>query len=211
MFMVTNPVTVVRSSGTIVSTAVSLGYDVPRQNIEALLLDAARSVDLKEPFVHIEDLGDFSVLFRVHGLLTEVKRLLSVRSQLRAAVLDHLHKGGIEIVSPNFMNQRVIPPGQTFIPRPTNLKVDSSQTSIAEEVIFDKADEAESLQELLTTRDKIKKELVILKEKIKEAATKEDGALEKKRLESESAILTLRMERFDKIIANQENRASEED
>jgi small-conductance mechanosensitive channel len=42
LYLVTNPVTTLRSSGTVVSATVSLGYDVPRGRIEELLLEAAR-------------------------------------------------------------------------------------------------------------------------------------------------------------------------
>ena len=48
--------------------------------------------------------------------MTEVKQLLSKRSQLREGILDELHGAGIEIVSPNFMNTRQIPEGKVFIP-----------------------------------------------------------------------------------------------
>ncbi len=51
LYLVTTPVTVVRSSGTIVSATVSLGYDVPRSRIEALLKQAAERAELVEPFV----------------------------------------------------------------------------------------------------------------------------------------------------------------
>ncbi|MDH3627237.1 MAG: mechanosensitive ion channel family protein [Acidobacteriota bacterium] len=206
MFLVTHPVTTVRASGTIVSTTVSLGYDVSRVHVEKLLLEAARSVDLQEPFVHIKELGDFSVVYRIHGLLTEVKRVLSVRSQLRCAVLDHLHEGGVEIVSPNFMNQRVLADQAVFIPRPTRASADETQAVIAETVVFDKADEAESIEELRNARTGIKKELAKLNESMKES-----DADEKKRLEGEISILKLRMERFDKMIANRETRADDGD
>jgi small-conductance mechanosensitive channel len=43
LYRVTHPVTTIRTSGTIVSTLVSLGYDVPRTRIEDLLLVAARN------------------------------------------------------------------------------------------------------------------------------------------------------------------------
>jgi len=41
LYLVRNPVTTVRNSGTIVSATVSLGYDVPRARIAELLLEAA--------------------------------------------------------------------------------------------------------------------------------------------------------------------------
>ena len=48
LFLVTNPVTTLRSSGTIVSTTISLGYDVPRKKVSELLLEAATQAELEE-------------------------------------------------------------------------------------------------------------------------------------------------------------------
>ena len=41
LYLVTNPVRVMRSSGTVISVEVSLGYDVSRHLVEKLLLEAA--------------------------------------------------------------------------------------------------------------------------------------------------------------------------
>ena len=51
-YLVTNPVKVVRNSGTIISAEVSLGYDVPRDQIETLLLAAAGKAGLEEEIEH---------------------------------------------------------------------------------------------------------------------------------------------------------------
>ena len=72
----------------------------------SLLHEAARNADLQDPFVEIVDLGDFAITYRAAGVLTQVKQLLTARSNLRAMVLETLHGAGIEIVSPHFMNQR---------------------------------------------------------------------------------------------------------
>jgi hypothetical protein len=70
-----------------------------------------------------------------------VKSLLSARSRLHKAVLDALHNADIEIVSPSFMNQRPQPDGLKMIaksPGPTK-----QEEASPEDVIFDKAEEAE--------------------------------------------------------------------
>ena len=95
LFLVTNPVKVVRESGTIISAEISLGYDVPRAQVEELLLAAANAAKLTDPFVHIVELGDCSVVYRVSGLLSEVKELIRARSRLREEMLDNLHTGGV--------------------------------------------------------------------------------------------------------------------
>ncbi len=147
LYLVTSAVTVVRSSGTIISATVSLGYDISRTKVETLLLEAGERAGLKEPFVQVLELGDFSVNYRIAGFLEEVKYLISFRSKLRGHMLDVLHENQVEIVSPNFMNQRVYPVDKSFIPRPSKSKVEV-ETKAPEDLIFDKADEAQSVDKI---------------------------------------------------------------
>jgi small-conductance mechanosensitive channel len=151
LYLVTHPVTTTRTSGTVVSATVSLGYDVDRVRIETALLAAAGDAGLREPFVHVLDLGDHSVTYKVAGLLDEVKQLLSARSRLRCAAVDRLHGAGIEIVSPSFMNQRPLDPSRPVVPPPRDAVPPASEEgpgSGVESIVFDKADEAESIEQL---------------------------------------------------------------
>ena len=146
--LVSNPLKTIRTSGTIISTCVSLGYDVPRRKIEKSLLLAAEKIGLENPFVHVLELGDFSVTYKVGGLLKNIESLITTRSDFKKAVLDSLHEAGVEIVSPNFMNQRILKEGTVFIPPKEPLKVEVPQKppeKKPEEIIFDKAIEAEIL------------------------------------------------------------------
>lgn len=118
LFLASNPVTVVRSSGTIISCDLSLGYDVAHYEVEPLLKEAALAAGLQDPFMQIRALGDFSVSYRISGYYPEVKQLLTVRSRLRKEVLNKLHGADIEIVSPAFMNQRQFQNGEKFIAPP---------------------------------------------------------------------------------------------
>ncbi|HSN56415.1 MAG TPA: mechanosensitive ion channel domain-containing protein [Candidatus Sulfomarinibacteraceae bacterium] len=45
LFLISNPMTTVRSSGTIVSATVSLGYDIPRKRIETLKAERKSASD----------------------------------------------------------------------------------------------------------------------------------------------------------------------
>lgn len=149
LYVVTNPVVVIRSSGTIIAATVSLGYDVPHCDVEKSLVEAAQAAELSEPFVHIRELADHAVTYRVAGLLTEVKQLISARSRLHTAVLDCLHHHGIEIVSPSFMNTRAVQPDKLFIPTspaPSESCQQAASSLTPEEIAFDKADQAESLE-----------------------------------------------------------------
>ena len=61
LHLVTNPVSVVHSTGTIISATLSLGYDIAHAELEPLMKRAAEQAGLQEPFVLINELGDFSV------------------------------------------------------------------------------------------------------------------------------------------------------
>ena len=147
LFLISNPVTVVRSSGTLVSISLSLGYDVHHARIEPLLLEAATSAELQEPFVRVLELGDHAVTYRVSGFLEEIKNLLTARSNLCKAVLSTLHAQGIEIVSPSLMFQRPLPPDARVIPAPIENTTRTEDRTAAEDLMFDKAEQAEQVEE----------------------------------------------------------------
>lgn len=157
LYLATNPVKVSQASGTIISAEVSLGYDIDHQLVEALLLSAAEQANLEEPFVHVLALGDFSVNYRVAGVLKQVKQLLSTRSLLRKKMMDQLHSQGIEIVSPSFMNQRQI--RQDIIPQASFVATNSGEQTEPEDTIFDKAEHAQQLNELKESYKELHQEL----------------------------------------------------
>ncbi|WP_331774552.1 mechanosensitive ion channel domain-containing protein [Sulfurospirillum sp. 1612] len=142
-YLIKNPISATPSTGAIVSASLSLGYDVPHSKIETLLIQAAEKSGLEHAFVHILELGNFSVTYRISGLLNEVKGLITARSNLFRSVLEVLHEEGIEIVSPTFMNQRKIGDNEKIIPTftaPTSPKTEGVE---AEKIVFDKAEQSE--------------------------------------------------------------------
>lgn len=173
MYLAGTPVTVARSSGTVISATVSLGYDVPQSKVRKLLQDAASSIGLEEPFVQVLELGDFSIVYRAAGLLTETKKLLTYRSRLRGAILDTLHEGGVEIVSPHFRNLRTFDPDKTFIPVKPRKKEPEAEDAAPVEVIFDKAEVAESLSSLKQQRSDLAEKMKDLEQKAKDADSDE--------------------------------------
>lgn len=193
LYVVTNPVKVVRSSGTVVSVSLSLGYDVPRKRIEEQLIRAAEAAGLADAFVHIKELGDFSVTYMVAGFLAETERLLTTRSQLRAQALDALHGAGIEIVSPAFMNQRQLDPLAKVIPArdlPASGDEAGEAEPTAEKVVFDKAVQASDLEAL---RD----ELADIDKRLAERPS----AAEKGQLEADRESLEARISRATEDLA----------
>lgn len=155
-YLITNPLRVVRTSGTIVWCDLSLGYDVAHAKVEPLLVEAAEKTGLRDPFVQVRNLGDFSVTYRAAGLLEDTKKLISTRSDLREHILDTLHGAGIEIVSPTFMNQRRVE--EAVIPELVQPRPDTEQTNI-EDVAFDKAEDAERIERVRETLQAAKEKL----------------------------------------------------
>jgi len=161
LYLVTNPIEVVPSSRTIVGVSVSLGYDISRTRIDIALTAAAAKVGLKDSFVQIKELGDYSVTYRVAGVLEDVRSLISSHSALRGAILDALHSANIEIVSPAFENQRSVPTDATFMPDPSDLQQLPERLTL-EEIVFDKADLAVTIERLARKLETLEGELETL-------------------------------------------------
>jgi len=147
MYCIRNPLAATLSTGTIISATLSLGYDIDHKRIGQLLTEAAQTCGLQEPFVHILELGNFAVTYRVSGFLEESKRLISVRSGLYACVLDTLHSHGIEIMSPAYMNQRRLQEDTSVIPQATVVAAPESDDAAAEALAFDKAEKAAKIED----------------------------------------------------------------
>ena len=164
LFLITHPIRVVRGSGTLISCDVSLGYDVHRRQVTDLLRAAATKAELEEPFVQISALGDFAVCYRVSGFLEDVRSLVSKRTDLHAKVLDTLHEAGVEIVSPNFMNQRPVSPDHPIMPKRYYGSAAEDNMDAAEELMFDKAEIAARMAKLRDQREQLAVELAELKD-----------------------------------------------
>ncbi|MEM6819912.1 MAG: mechanosensitive ion channel domain-containing protein [Pseudomonadota bacterium] len=156
-YVAANPVRVMRTSGSILSVELSLGYDVSRHEIEKLLLEAASRCELESPFVQIRALGDFSITYAIAGLLTDVKSLLSKRRALRAATIDVLHEAGVEIASPVLVSTREFSSKTTFVPPTVEPVADNDVNS--DELVFDKALKAEDLDKLRARREELSAQL----------------------------------------------------
>lgn len=178
LFLSNNPVKVTRSSGTFIASECSLGYDVSRVKIEECLLEAATRAGLTDPFVHITALGDFSVVYKIHGMLQDVKTVLSARSRLHSHMLDTLHEADIEIMSPNFVNQRQIkgdPPAIPAKPRRHEIEKAKELDNVnAESMIFDKAEEAESIEQKKQRMEDLESKLRDIDAEIKEVASADE-------------------------------------
>lgn len=201
MYIATNPLMIVRDSGTIISITVSLGYDVSRVKIEEALKEAALACGLTDPFVYITNLGDFSVTYKINGMLNDINKYFTTLSLLNAKVMDHLHKEEIEIVSPTFMNQRQVNETE-FIPPVIREAQKSEESKLPEELIFDKAIEADKIEDKIESLERIEKQIKELEVESKETGNKESINKRIKHLKEVK-------ERLNKHIVEQKNKLNE--
>ena len=141
-WIIERPATLIRPSGTIVSTQVSLSYSQDRSRVESLMVTAAKRAGLEEAYAYVQELGNHSVTYTVRGLLTDTTKLLQSRAQLRAAVLDTLHEASVEIVSPVFEVSRRLADDAVIMPRRGAESEGAAVHLPPEHVMFDQAQAA---------------------------------------------------------------------
>ncbi len=163
LYLITNPVKVVDQTGTLVSAELALGYEVNRHTVTPLLIEAATKAELTDPFVHVMEIGDHALTYRVTGFLEDVGKIVSKRSELRGHVLDTLHDHAIEVMTPSIMNQRPLHPESTVIPEPTHV-FNHEPSGDAEKIMFDKAELAARIERFRQQCEKLEAEIDSLRE-----------------------------------------------
>jgi small-conductance mechanosensitive channel len=93
------------AEGLIVHTTITIGYDVPYQQVEQLLLEAARATaDVQEdpePFVLQTALDDFYVAYQINVYTLESQQMPRILSDLHRNIQEKFHGAGVEIASPH--------------------------------------------------------------------------------------------------------------
>jgi small-conductance mechanosensitive channel len=105
-------------TGAIVGTSVTIGYDVPWRQVQALLLLAAERTEgvRKEPrpVVLQRALADFFVEYQLLVSVDRPERRYGVLSDLHANIQDAFNEFGVQILSPHFVSQ---PDNRVYVPR----------------------------------------------------------------------------------------------
>ena len=116
---VTNYSRLARESGLVLYTTVTIGYDVPWQQVHELLIDAALDTPdiLKEPapFVLQKALNDYNVSYELNALTRKPELLAALYSALHRHIQDRFAAAGVEIMSPAYTalrdgNNPALPP-----------------------------------------------------------------------------------------------------
>ncbi|MFK5878732.1 MAG: mechanosensitive ion channel family protein [Flavobacteriaceae bacterium] len=94
----------------ILHTTVTLGYDLPWQTANELLIKAASlTMHIKktpEPFVLQTSLDDYYVSYQINAHTKEAKKMPLIYSELHKHILEVFNDAGIEILSPHYMAAR---------------------------------------------------------------------------------------------------------
>ena len=119
---VTNYSRLARESGLVLYTTVTIGYDVPWQQVHELLIGAALDTPdiLKKPapFVLQKALNDYNVSYELNALTRKPELLAALYSALHRHIQDRFAAAGVEIMSPAYTalrdgNNPALPPASS--------------------------------------------------------------------------------------------------
>ncbi len=111
-----------KTEGLLVHTTVSIGYDTPWRQVEAMLIEAAHLTGgtNKEPppFVLQTSLGDFAAHYQLNVYCSDVNNLPRIYSDLHANIQDVFNAHGVQIMSPAYVadpeTAKVVPPERWY-------------------------------------------------------------------------------------------------
>lgn len=114
----------VQGSGYIVDTVVTIGYDTPWRQVEAMLIEAARRTDgilqTPAPRVFQTALSDFYPEYRLvaQAIPSEPRPRAELLSLLHANIQDVFNEYGVQIMSPHYLGdprqEKLVPPEQWY-------------------------------------------------------------------------------------------------
>ncbi|MEO8594905.1 MAG: mechanosensitive ion channel domain-containing protein [Candidatus Solibacter sp.] len=95
-----------RTTGLILNTTVTIGYDAPWRKVHALLVRAALNTDgilpAPPPFVLETSMNDFHISYELNAYTDRANDTQDIYSRLHEAIQDSFNEGGVEIMSPTF-------------------------------------------------------------------------------------------------------------
>ncbi len=102
--------TLAKQGKLIIHTPVTIGYDEPWRQVEAALIEAAKSTEgiLPEPtpFVLQTELGDYYVTYELNAYTAKANELPDVYSKLHRNIQEKFNEAQMEIMSPSYMSIR---------------------------------------------------------------------------------------------------------
>ncbi|MDN3641974.1 mechanosensitive ion channel family protein [Lutimonas halocynthiae] len=97
-------------AGLVLHTSVTIGYDVPWEEVEKLLIEAAlKSLHIEKepaPFVLQTSLDDNYVAYEINAYSKEAKKMALIYSDMHKNIQDVFNIAGVEILSPQYIAAR---------------------------------------------------------------------------------------------------------
>ena len=95
------------TDGLVVHITVGIGYDEAPEQIERLLIRAARKTEglarTPEPFVLTNTLGSHDVGYEINAILVPGNDLVATRSRLNSNILAEFNAAGVQIMTPFYV------------------------------------------------------------------------------------------------------------
>ncbi|QLG88857.1 mechanosensitive ion channel [Chitinibacter bivalviorum] len=121
--------------GVITQVGVTIGYDTPWRQVEAMLIEAADQTSgvrqIPSPIVYQTALSDYYVEYFLRIAVDEPRRRLEIMSELHAKIQDVFNTYGVQIMSPHYRGDppdaKIIAP-ENWAPAPAK-GVDAPYTS----------------------------------------------------------------------------------
>jgi small-conductance mechanosensitive channel len=112
-----------RSHGLILHTTVSIGYETPWRQVEAMLKVAAERtagvLPQPAPFVLEKSLGDFAVTYELNVYVESVSLIPQRYAELHRNVLDVFNEYGVQIMTPAYEGDpeqpKIVPKDKWFV------------------------------------------------------------------------------------------------
>jgi len=96
--------------GVILHTSITIGYDVPWQQVENLMIAAALDTDKllsdPKPFVLQTSLDDWYVAYEINAYTKQPEKMAVIYSDLHRNIQKQFDAAGVEIMSPHYMTLR---------------------------------------------------------------------------------------------------------
>lgn len=103
---ITNYSALARENGLILHTTVGIGYEVPWRQVEAMLLQAAKStagiLTEPHPFVLQKLLGDFAVNYELNCYCDDAQKMFDLYTALHESIQDTFNEYGVQIMTPAY-------------------------------------------------------------------------------------------------------------
>lgn len=124
-------------NGLILHTSITIGYDVPWQTVEKLMIESALAVEDIEkepaPFVLKTALNDYYVNYEINAYTRHPERMAVLYSLIHQNIIDAFDRAGVEIMSPHYYalrdgNASTVPSvlqGEGYVQPPFNVNAQS--------------------------------------------------------------------------------------